>query len=97
MMIPQKTLLSTPFGNKIARSRIFTKYIYKPQKLCYNRYAKQKQIRFSEDSFSQGDIVPFFTRLLNMAKMQIPQVGWENILIDLFLFGDNWGLRFSVR
>ncbi len=41
--------------------------------------------------------MPFFTHLLNLVKMQIPQVGEGDLLIYLFLFGDNWGLRFSVR
>lgn len=41
--------------------------------------------------------MPILRWMLNLVKMQIPQPSWRVIPISLFLFGDNWSLRFSVR
>jgi hypothetical protein len=42
-------------------------------------------------------LIPILRQVLNLAKTQIPQLPWGVMPISLFLFGDNWSLRFSVR
>jgi len=58
----------------------------------------KKQIFFvGELSIFMGVLYLFVTNPMDLVKAQIPRVGLESILSICFLFGDNRGLRFSVR
>ena len=71
----------------------FTKYIYKPQKMWYNKDAKQNQITFKDKRpiFVGGLIsIPILRVRLNQAKMLAPLTCIWCLSVKLVLFGDNW-------